>query len=92
MLVLVSLMLILFGFIVVLLGVIIWKKKKMAWVSSHSNVKQNNVKLFTRIVGQSTIGFGVSICCMGVLWAINWLTVEFIALPYALNYHLRYIE
>lgn len=74
-----SCLLMLFGLLIVILGIVLWKKQKVTWASSHSNVKKKDAKAFTKMVGQCTIGCGISIILMGLFWAINQILVGYIA-------------
>jgi len=66
------------GLMVALLGIVIWKKQLITYISVHSNVHKEDIKAFTKTVGQSTVGFGFSIFCMGLFWAIDWMLMGFI--------------
>ncbi|MFT9078065.1 hypothetical protein [Ethanoligenens sp.] len=56
------------GVLVVVLGIVIWKKQKLEWINPHYNVKFQDIGDFTRISGFSTIGMGFSMLISGVLW------------------------
>jgi hypothetical protein len=51
----------------------LWKKQKIQWVSVHSKVKEKDVSVFTKMVGQSTIGIGISVGLWGYFWIIRQL-------------------
>ena len=69
----IGILLLLFGLILTVIGICLWKKKKLRWVSVHSKVKERDVSAFTRMVGQSTIGIGASVGLWGCFWMIGWL-------------------
>lgn len=65
--------LLILGLVIILLGICLWKKQKINWVSTHSHVKHGDVEAFTRMVGQSTIGIGFSVFCLGLFSVIGWI-------------------
>jgi len=67
----IGILLLLLGLIVILVGIILWKKQKIQWVSVHTQVMKKDVSKFTRMVGQSTIGIGISVGLWGILWIIQ---------------------
>lgn len=75
---LVILFLALIGLFVIILGITIWRKQKITWVSMHLTVKNKDVEAFTRSVGKSTIGIGFSVLCMGIFFAINLIIIGLI--------------
>ena len=68
-----------FGLIVAVLGIVIWERQLVRYISVHSHVHKQDIKAFTKTVGQSTIGFGISIFCMGLFWAMDQMLIGFIA-------------
>lgn len=68
-------LLLLFGIIIIAVGILLWKNQKIQWVSVHSNVKEKDVPVFTKMVGQSTIGVGISVGLWGCFWIIRQLLV-----------------
>lgn len=68
-------LLLLLGLILIVIGVCLWKKKMLRWISVHSNVRERNASAFTRMVGQSTIGIGVSVGLWGFCWIIRRLVM-----------------
>lgn len=72
---LIGILLLLFGLILIVIGICLWKKKKLHWISVHSNVRRKDVSAFTRMVGQSTIGIGVSVGLWGFCWIIRRLVM-----------------
>lgn len=71
----IGILLLLLGIIVIAVGTLLWKKQKIQWVSVHSNVKGKDVSVFTKVVGQSTIGIGISVGLWGCFWIIRQLLV-----------------
>ena len=67
----VGMILMILGLMVALLGIVIWNRQLIAYISVHSNVHKEDIKSFTKTVGQSTVGFGISIFCMGLFWTIG---------------------
>lgn len=63
--------LLVFGLLIVALGIVLWKKQKTGWVSTNANVKEKDVKAFTRMSGQATIGIGISVACWGFFWIMR---------------------
>jgi hypothetical protein len=69
---------ILYGFLMAALGLIIWKKQKVNWVSSHAYVNQKDIAAFTKMVGECAIGIGISFFVLGFFGAINMFFVGLI--------------
>jgi hypothetical protein len=67
----VGIFLVLIGVMIAALGIVLWKRQKIRWVSVHSRVKGKDIPMFTKMVGQSTIGVGVSAGLMGCLWIMH---------------------
>lgn len=65
--------LLLFGAILVLVGVLLWKKQKLEWVSVHSRVRKADVPAFTRAVGRSLAGVGLAVGAGGICWMLRLL-------------------
>lgn len=74
----VAFLLMIIGLLTVVLGIFIWKKKLVSLVSMHSEVKEKDIEAFTKVVGQSTIGFGIAIIFMGLFFVINRILLGFI--------------
>lgn len=70
-----GILLLLFGLVIVAVGTLLWKKQKIQWVSVHSNVKEKDVPAFTKMVGRSTIGIGISVGLWGFSWILRLLFV-----------------
>lgn len=71
----IGILLLLLGLIVIAVGILLWKKQKIQWVSVHSDVKGKDVSVFTKMVGQSTIGIGISVGLWGCFWIMRQLLV-----------------
>ena len=71
----IGILLLLLGLIIVVVGIILWKKQKIQWVSVHTKVVEKDVSIFTRMVGQSTIGIGISVGLWGILWTMQKMLV-----------------
>ena len=67
----IGILFILIGMIVVILGFVIIKKQWVNAVSMHAHMKPENAKVFTKLVGIATVGFGLSIICMGIFLPMN---------------------
>lgn len=71
----ISSFLIFFGFLIVILGIVIWVKQNTMLISRSANVKEENVKSFTKITGISTMGIGLSLAIMGIFWAFRLMLI-----------------
>jgi hypothetical protein len=68
-------LLMLFGLIIIVLGIVLWKKQEATWVSMHANVTEEDIEAFTKMCGQSTIGIGISVFCMGLFFALHLMII-----------------
>ena len=62
----VDLLLILLGVCVAVLGIFLWKKQKVHWVSMNAHVKKQDAAEFTRLNGLATIGFAIALASPGL--------------------------
>lgn len=71
----IGILLLLLGLSIIIVGIILWKKQKIQWVSVHTKVMEKDVSIFTRMVGQSTIGIGISVGLWGILWIAHKMLI-----------------
>jgi hypothetical protein len=74
----VDIFLMLLGAGIVAMGVILWKKQKVKWVSLHSSVKKQDFAQFAKMNGVATIEIGICMASPGLfdllqLRAIGWI-------------------
>ncbi len=57
------------GIAFVIIGLLLWKKQKIQLIHDyhHKNVKQQDVKAYTRLWGIALIIFGGGICSIGII-------------------------
>ena len=63
------------GLLCIVLGFFIIKKQLVFMASRSANVKPENAKAFSKMVGIATIGFGIAFLCMGIFSSIGLRTV-----------------
>jgi hypothetical protein len=49
-----------------ILGIVLWRKRKINWVSSHASVKEKDAAQFAKMNGIATIGFGLAMASPGL--------------------------
>jgi uncharacterized membrane protein len=74
----IGILLFLLGFIIITIGIVLSKKQKINWVSVHSKVKKKDTPIFTKMIGLSTIGVGISVELWGLFWVIHQLLMGLI--------------
>ena len=65
----------LIGAILVIIGLILWKKQKISLIHDYhyTKVKDEDVKSYTKAMGKATIGIGLSTMLMGILEIISYI-------------------
>ena len=73
------------GVLVMVLGAVIWGKQKYTYASRNKNVRQQDIKPFSKLIGLATLCIGAAIACEGVffvlslpLWGILGLAAFFV--------------
>ena len=66
-----DLIFILLGAGIAVMGVILWKKQKIKWVSTHAYVQKKDYPQFSKINGIAMIGFGVCMAAPGLFDLLN---------------------
>ncbi len=66
-----SLSLILLGVLCIIFGFVIIKMQLVNAAARSANVKPENVKAFTKLVGLATVGFGLALLCHGIFSSFN---------------------
>lgn len=74
----VSYALLILGLLVAILGIYIWTKQAVQFVSRHANVKDSDVKAFTKLNGISAIGLGISLILLGVFNYLDRMNIGLI--------------
>jgi xanthine/uracil permease len=75
-----GIILMLFGLAIIALGIVMRKKNKYTWVSLHSNVKPEDIEVFSKMNSQCMIGIGISVICMGLFFTIRLIPIGVILL------------
>ena len=59
------------GVLVMVLGAVIWGKQKYTYASRNKDVKKQDIKPFSKLIGQATLCFGAAIACEGVFFVLS---------------------
>lgn len=66
-----GIVLVLFGVLVMAMGVVLWKKQKYTWASRSEHVKKTDIGPFSKLIGQATLCFGAALISVGVLFILT---------------------